>query len=61
LFFYDVKACVGEVVLLYNVFGIGGNIFIWGFVRNNFNCFVFMRDFEVSQRRIFRFNGKTIY
>ena len=25
---YDVEVCVYEVVLLYNVFDIGGNIFI---------------------------------
>ena len=46
---YDVEVCVYEVVLLYNVFGIGGNIFIWEFLRRNFNYLVFMRDFEVSQ------------
>ena len=57
---YDVEVCVYKVVLLYNVFGIGGNIFIWEFVRRNFNYLVFMRDFEVSQWRMFRFNGRTI-
>jgi len=29
------------------VFGIDGNIFIWGFVRSNFYCLVIVRDFKV--------------
>jgi len=28
LFFYSIEVCVGEVIFLYNMFGIDDNIFI---------------------------------
>ena len=34
-----------KVILLDDVFGIDGNIFIWGFVSNNFYCLVIMKDY----------------
>lgn len=46
---YGVEVDICNVILLDDVFGIDGNIFIWGFVKSNSYCLVIMRDFEFSQ------------